>query len=179
MTKLTDIFESTECSRCGGSGEYSFNQLDGTRCYGCNGSGRQWTKADQPLVNELRAAIKEVGETLVCHLRVGDTVLLGERYVNSEGRRMRRWVEVEAIERSDEACGWKFENGDRNGERIVTDWWHSYRLSDGQTTDRINGHVIVRRKHQGIRDERIRALLSPACLAKIDAAIEAAEKEEK
>ena len=27
------------CPRCGGSGHYSYNQIDGTRCYGCNGSG--------------------------------------------------------------------------------------------------------------------------------------------
>lgn len=29
------------CSRCGGSGHYSYNQLDGTTCYGCRGSGKQ------------------------------------------------------------------------------------------------------------------------------------------
>lgn len=28
------------CGRCGGSGNYSFNQIDGTRCYGCGGSGQ-------------------------------------------------------------------------------------------------------------------------------------------
>lgn len=27
------------CPRCGGSGHYSYNQMDGTRCYGCQGSG--------------------------------------------------------------------------------------------------------------------------------------------
>lgn len=27
------------CPRCGGSGNYSYNQMDGTRCYGCNGRG--------------------------------------------------------------------------------------------------------------------------------------------
>ena len=27
------------CPRCGGSGHYSYNQMDGTHCYGCNGSG--------------------------------------------------------------------------------------------------------------------------------------------
>lgn len=27
------------CPRCGGSGSYSYNQMDGTRCYGCGGSG--------------------------------------------------------------------------------------------------------------------------------------------
>lgn len=25
------------CGRCGGSGEYSYNQIHGSRCYGCNG----------------------------------------------------------------------------------------------------------------------------------------------
>jgi len=28
-----------KCPRCGGSGHYSYNQMDGTRCYGCMGSG--------------------------------------------------------------------------------------------------------------------------------------------
>lgn len=27
------------CPRCAGTGHYSYNQLDGTVCYGCNGSG--------------------------------------------------------------------------------------------------------------------------------------------
>ena len=27
------------CPRCSGSGHYSYNQMDGTRCYGCGGSG--------------------------------------------------------------------------------------------------------------------------------------------
>lgn len=29
-----------KCPRCGGSGHYSWNQMDGSRCYGCSGSGR-------------------------------------------------------------------------------------------------------------------------------------------
>lgn len=31
--------EKAPCGRCGGSGRYSFNHRDGTRCYGCNGAG--------------------------------------------------------------------------------------------------------------------------------------------
>ena len=27
------------CPRCGGSGHFSYNQMDGTRCYGCQGTG--------------------------------------------------------------------------------------------------------------------------------------------
>ena len=36
------------CTRCGGSGRYSFNLMDLDKCYGCNGSGlgRETTEAD-------------------------------------------------------------------------------------------------------------------------------------
>ena len=37
-------FESKECSRCGGSGHFSFNLMHGTMCYGCHGTGVQYTK---------------------------------------------------------------------------------------------------------------------------------------
>lgn len=30
-----------KCPRCGGSGHYSYNQIDGTKCYGCMGSGKK------------------------------------------------------------------------------------------------------------------------------------------
>ena len=37
-------FETTTCSRCGGSGKYSYNQYDGDRCFGCAGSGITFSK---------------------------------------------------------------------------------------------------------------------------------------
>jgi hypothetical protein len=37
-------FEVKTCGRCGGSGRYSFNMMDGDRCYGCSGSGIKYTK---------------------------------------------------------------------------------------------------------------------------------------
>lgn len=37
-------FETETCSRCGGTGRYSFNQMDGDRCYGCGGKGIKLTK---------------------------------------------------------------------------------------------------------------------------------------
>lgn len=36
-------FETRSCTRCGGSGRYSFNQFDGDRCFGCAGKGRMLT----------------------------------------------------------------------------------------------------------------------------------------
>lgn len=44
MTKKTPTFEYKTCGRCGGSGEYSFNLMHGTRCYGCGGTGFVLTK---------------------------------------------------------------------------------------------------------------------------------------
>lgn len=41
---MATSFESKTCGRCGGSGRYSYNQLDGDRCYGCRGTGLQLTK---------------------------------------------------------------------------------------------------------------------------------------
>ena len=33
------VIVRSKCPRCGGSGHYSYNQMDGTKCYGCMGSG--------------------------------------------------------------------------------------------------------------------------------------------
>lgn len=38
------VFETEVCHRCGGTGNYSYNQVDGTVCYGCSGTGWQYTK---------------------------------------------------------------------------------------------------------------------------------------
>ena len=40
-TKERKMKTKTICGRCGGSGNYSFNLIDGTVCYGRNGSGFQ------------------------------------------------------------------------------------------------------------------------------------------
>ena len=84
MTPEQSTFEAETCGRCGGSGNYSFNQIDGTRCYGCGGSGIKLTKrgaaarafyrdsqmmpiADPirpPTITETRAIINETREPL-------------------------------------------------------------------------------------------------------------------
>jgi len=51
------------CSRCGGSGSYSFNQIDGSRCYGCNGSGHTNPKtSDLPGILEAAKAAVSNGD---------------------------------------------------------------------------------------------------------------------
>lgn len=44
MAEPKTPFETKPCSRCGGSGHYSFNLMHGSMCYGCSGRGWQYTK---------------------------------------------------------------------------------------------------------------------------------------
>ena len=37
-------YETEACSRCGGSGHYSYNQISGTRCFKCGGGKTQLTR---------------------------------------------------------------------------------------------------------------------------------------
>lgn len=45
MTASTETrkFETKTCSRCGGSGQYSYCQMYGSTCFKCSGSGKMYT----------------------------------------------------------------------------------------------------------------------------------------
>lgn len=45
---MTAERQAYTCTRCNGTGSYSFNLMHGTKCYGCNGSGKQYTKPRAP-----------------------------------------------------------------------------------------------------------------------------------
>ena len=53
MTRIA--YETETCSRCLGSGQYSYCERYGTRCFKCGGSGKQLTKA----ATKAREAINE------------------------------------------------------------------------------------------------------------------------
>lgn len=81
---MKTMFESTECSRCGGTGQFSYCQLHGTMCFKCRGTGRQFTKRGA-------AARKYYNESLnrqVADIKVGD-------WVNDV--LCRKWYQVNAI----------------------------------------------------------------------------------
>ncbi len=49
------------CSRCGGSGRYSYNQIDGDRCFGCNGARERAAKLTKAVLEAARIKV-EAGE---------------------------------------------------------------------------------------------------------------------
>lgn len=82
-------YDTTECGRCLGSGEYSYNQRDGKKCWGCGGSGKVYTKAAQ----KSRQAVDDLlDEMTVVH---ASTIAVGDR-VQTSG--MRGYATVTQVE---------------------------------------------------------------------------------
>ena len=67
------IYETECCSRCSGSGHYSYNQMTGTRCFKCNGSGTQLTKRGAS-TKDLALSLTEIKGV---EIKVGDTMRFG------------------------------------------------------------------------------------------------------
>jgi hypothetical protein len=65
-------FERQDCTRCGGSGRYSFNLMDGDRCFGCAGKGVTLTKRGAAAQKWMRERMEVAAE----FVKVGDRVRL-------------------------------------------------------------------------------------------------------
>lgn len=46
------------CGRCGGTGRYSYNQMDGDRCYGCQGKKNVAVKLTRKVLDEARIKVE-------------------------------------------------------------------------------------------------------------------------
>lgn len=65
-------FETEPCTRCGGSGSYSYCQMYGTTCFKCSGRGRSLTKRGHAAVAFLRQLRSRKG----ADVRLGDCILI-------------------------------------------------------------------------------------------------------
>lgn len=59
QTRLIEIGLGEECGRCGGTGHYSYNQMDGTMCYGCNGQRFVVKKLTKKVLAKAEEAVNE------------------------------------------------------------------------------------------------------------------------
>lgn len=69
MTSSTS-FETEVCSRCGGSGRFSFNLMTGDTCFKCRGKGNCYTKRGQVAIDYYRELLK----VPVTELKIGDLI---------------------------------------------------------------------------------------------------------
>lgn len=68
------VFDTTECSRCGGTGKFSYNQLHGDMCYGCSGSGKMLTKQAKKASKRIEEIRKQIRSIPVSEIKVGDKI---------------------------------------------------------------------------------------------------------
>lgn len=137
--KLTDIFETTECGRCGGTGRYSFNLMDGDRCYGCMGSGRVFVQKHRKMAADMRDAIRRAKECCADSLEVGNLIAVEE----SGEWKWRRIEEIVHIPGTEEK--WSGRSTHADGTYSYSGW-ADVTISTGETV-RMSHRQIVRRKH--------------------------------
>lgn len=70
---MTMKFETEVCSRCGGSGHFSYNQMTGTTCFKCQGVGKTYTKRGRAAFEYSRT----IRETAIVDVEVGTRVYWG------------------------------------------------------------------------------------------------------
>lgn len=73
-TKLTLVYETETCGRCGGSGHYSYNMMHGTTCFGCSGRKIRNTKAGAKASKAIQEFIAANFSVLAKDLKVGDVI---------------------------------------------------------------------------------------------------------
>lgn len=133
---MTISYEKETCGRCGGTGQYSFNQVDGSRCYGCSGTGQRLTKRGK--------AAKAFADTLL-NLRI-DQVQVGQRVTDTcMGRRTT--ITVKSIEQTE------------NGKRLEDGEWKPLIVTHlrGETHEIAGGGIMVRAIPSAEQAEQIMA----------------------
>ena len=97
-------FPLVTCTRCGGTGRYSFNQIDGDKCYGCSGTGYQLHRGAKAAHAAYTAAAKAAFRPTAAHLQVGDVIL--ERYTEKQSQAADEdWARIIDIEVTDRVMG--------------------------------------------------------------------------
>ncbi|UOF83048.1 hypothetical protein [Caudoviricetes sp.] len=94
-------FPVKNCTRCGGTGHYSFNMIDGTRCYGCGGTGfAPLNKKVRVARGEYLEAVRKAREPIARDLRPGDFILVDSKtnYPLYSKNKECQFVEVAAVE---------------------------------------------------------------------------------
>lgn len=86
-------FDSKTCPRCGGTGEFSFNQMHGSMCYQCSGHARVLTKKGAEGYDEYAALMDKQRYPAPSDLKTGDLVTW------PPGEKPQKWATVVGTEK--------------------------------------------------------------------------------
>ena len=138
-------FETELCSRCGGGGRYSFNLMDGDRCYGCGGTGIRLSKRGAAARAWFHASLQKPVEAIEAGFLIWQTNgVMGPK----------RWLKV--LDAKESGTIW---NGTTRGVDLVI---------EGCTYSCPNGSVLIAAKDKAEIDGAIeKALIYQAGLTKV------------
>lgn len=128
--KTKSGFPVENCHRCYGSGQHLYNTQDGSRCYGCNGSGLQIVKEARSAYALFLSDIEKARRPLVKDLKVGDQIA-----------RNNLWKQIVRLTKTDQEDGWSKEND----VWVATSFRYEIELSDGEVLSR-SSNSRMRRK---------------------------------
>ena len=164
------------CSRCGGSGRYSYNSMHGDRCYGCNGTGTQLAgKKAGTIAAEIQTRIRRRKEALAADIGAGDLLwIVDGRIASRIGRGDGgSWIEVLDVthslgERSGGSSSGSLHASPRAQWGVVAPivhptWNLSITLVDGTVQRRVHSRQILRRKATDAIRQSDAARLLAAC----------------
>jgi hypothetical protein len=140
-TETPTEFETQTCSRCGGSGNYSYCQTYGTTCFKCRGKGRVYTKRGAAA----KAYLLELRSKPGSAIKPGDRVW--ETIVTNGGAVGNAWYKVETIEplTLENAGCWQIVDGVKtipaNALKVNLRYGKSYTL---QTTFGLESKYLVK-----------------------------------
>jgi len=134
------------CGRCAGTGQFSYNQIDGSRCYGCDGKKVRHTRKARPHFQAWADDLKALRRASGASLRVGDELAIVE-CTDIFTEKVIGWHTVTQIERTDEECGWSITIDRETGAevRTPTSWRMLITFDDGEQVQ-ASTNSLFRRK---------------------------------
>lgn len=128
-------FPIQTCGRCGGTGQFSYNQMHGSRCYGCNGRGVRHTREAGKQFQAWSHDLKQLRQALGKNLKVGDELAI-EQATGLFSAKLLGWHTVTSVHRSDKACGWSIRRTNGGAEiKLPSMWEMTVTFDDGDTAE--------------------------------------------
>lgn len=103
------------CSRCGGSGNYSFNMMHGSMCYGCHGHGTVMPDTEEQWSATQDRAKRAAADGSLDHYIL--TLEARKRCKNGLDRAFAAWHEMDAL--NGYGKGWNNLNAMPNRDQVV------------------------------------------------------------
>ena len=119
------LFENVTCSRCGGSGKFSWCQSHGDMCFKCHGDGKTLTKRGHAAQFWLNAQKRKPGS----EIKVGETIMID----GIPGFSPSFWAKVTEINGDCDITA----VGIKNGQSMVLNGWGTQDVRAAQSKERL------------------------------------------